>query len=364
MFNKQTIKDVKVKNQVVLIRTDYNVPLQDDPEHEGCRLVADDLRIRASLPTLQHLLQQGARNLIIISHLGRPEGKDKSLSLKPVAAHLQSLLPDVKVAFADDVSGPDVEFALADLPKGSILVLENLRFFSGEESNSEEFAREIVDSTHATVFVQDGFAVLHRAHASTSALADILPTYAGLLVEKEVTTLEKTLTSPARPFAFVLGGAKVEDKQPLIDKFTTLADTIIIGGKIAADGYTSDNDKIYVANDDFDEDSSGAKLDLGPLATHQVLEKVRDAKTVLWNGLLGYAEDPAYATSSTALGQYLGEHPEVTSVICGGDTTAFVNHLTAEHPALQFSLISTGGGAALTLLAGAELPGLDAILDK
>lgn len=357
MFEKSTIKDVKVKNQVVLVRTDYNVPLQDGK-------VADDLRIRASLPTIQHLLKQGAQNIIIISHLGRPEGKDKSLSLKPVAEHLQSLLPDAKVAFADDVSGPDVEFALEDLPKGGILVLENLRFFSGEESNSEEFAREIVDSTHASIFVQDGFAVLHRVHASTVAIADLLPAYAGLLVEKEIKTLSKTCDNPAHPFAFVLGGAKVEDKQPLIDKFTTLADQIIIGGKIAADGYTSDNDKIYVANEDFDENSEGKKLDLGPLATHQVLEKVKPAKTVLWNGVLGYAEDPAYATSSAALAQYLGTHPEVTSVICGGDTTAFVNHLRTEHPDLEFSLISTGGGAALAFLAGTDLPGLDAILDK
>lgn len=357
MFEKETIKDVKVKNQVVLVRTDYNVPLQDGK-------VADDLRIRASLPTLEYLLKQGAQNIIIISHLGRPEGKDKSLSLEPVAEHLQSLLPSAKVAFADDVSGPDVEFALEDLPKGSILVLENLRFFSGEESNSEEFAREIVDSTHASIFVQDGFAVLHRAHASTVAIADLLPAYAGLLVEKEIKTLGKTLDSPTRPFAFVLGGAKVEDKQPLIDKFTSLADQIVIGGKIAADGYTSSDDKIYVANEDFDENSEGAKLDLGPLSTHQLLEKIKDAKTVLWNGVLGYAEDPAYATSSTALAQYLGTHPEVASVICGGDTAAFVNHLRTEHPDLEFSLISTGGGAALQFLAGGELPGLDVILDK
>ena len=357
MFDKATIKDVKVKNQVVLVRTDYNVPLRDGQ-------VADDLRIRASLPTLEYLIKQGAAKIIVISHLGRPEGKDKSLSLKPVAEHLQSLLPAAKVAFADDVSGPDVEFALEDLPKGGILVLENLRFFSGEESNSEEFAREIVDSTHASIFVQDGFAVLHRAHASTAAIADLLPAYAGLLVEKEIKTLGKTLNDPARPFAFVLGGAKVEDKQPLIDKFANIADQIIIGGKIAADGYTSDNDKIYVANEDFDENSEGKKLDLGPLSTHQVLEKIKGAKTVLWNGVLGYAEDPAYATSSTALAQYLGQHPEVTSVICGGDTTAFVHHLRTEHPDLEFSLISTGGGAALQLLAGGELPGLDVILDK
>ena len=357
MFNKQSIKDIKVKGQTVLVRTDYNVPLRDGQ-------VADDLRIRASLLTLQHLLKQGAAHIIIISHLGRPEGKDKSLSLKPVAEHLQTLLPDTTVAFADDVSGPDVEFALDDLPKGGILVLENLRFFSGEESNSEEFAREIIDSTHADLFVQDGFAVLHRTHASTVAMADILPTYAGLLVEQEITTLSQTMSDPAHPFAFVLGGAKVADKQPLIDKFTTLADTIIIGGKIAADGYTNDNDKVHVANEDFDENTEGTKLDLGPLATHQVLEQIKDVKTVLWNGLLGYAEDPAFATSSTALAQYLGTHPEVTSVICGGDTTAFVNHLTTEHPELKFSLISTGGGASLALLADQPLPGLDAILDK
>lgn len=375
MFNKKTIKNVDVKGLTVLVRTDYNVPLvpaEIAPEGdfevgllgEGEREhIASDLRIRASLPTIQYLLEHKASKIILISHLGRPKGKrEASLSLRPIAEKLAELLPGTTVNFVDDVSGPEVEMSVEDLPEGGILLLENLRFSADEEGNSESFAQEIVDSTHAELFVQDGFAVIHRAHASTDAITKLLPSVAGLLLEKEVTTLSKVIEQPDRPFVVVIGGAKVEDKQPLIDQFLGIADTIYVGGKIAADGYTSDNPKIIVA-EDFDEDGAGNKLDIGPIATGKLVELVGEARTVLWNGVLGKVEDPTYATASTILAKALGENSNITSVICGGDTTGFVEELMENDPELKYSLISTGGGAALELLAGRELPGLDGLED-
>lgn len=335
-----SIREAKIKNQTVLIRVDYNVPITDGQ-------ITDDFRIRASLPTLEFLRAAGAKKIILISHLGRPAGaKDKTLSLKIVAKALSKMLPDVN--FVDDVSGPDVEAAVKKLAKGGILLLENLRFYPGEENSSSEFIREIVDSTGADLYVQDGFAVTHRKHASVVAIAEHLPVYSGLLLEKEITNLEKVIQNPTRPLLVILGGAKVADKQPLIDKFLPIADQIVVGGKIAADGYTSNNAKIYVA-EDFDEDSTGAKLDVGPLSTVKIADYIKTAKTIVWNGLLGKAEDPAYATASTIVAELLGEKTDATTIICGGDTTGFVNNLCREQEHLQYTLISTGGGAALNI---------------
>lgn len=357
MEEKLTLKDAKVRNQIVLVRVDYNVPLKDGE-------VASDFRLRASLPTINYLRDKGAKKIILISHLGRPEGqKVKELSLKPVALKLAELLPGVPVEFVDDVSGPDVEDAVKSLKKGGVLLLENLRFYPGEEKNSEDFIREIIDSTEADLFVQDGFAVIHRAHASTSAVAKQLPVYAGLLLEKEISALEKVLKSPKKPFMLALGGAKVDDKTPLIDAFKDKADSICVGGKIAADGAVSSGEKIYLA-EDFDEDAEGNKLDIGPLATHHFVETAKGSKTVLWNGLLGKAEDPAFATASTIFLKTLGESPEITSIICGGDTTGFAEEVMKDSPDLHFSLLSTGGGAALEFLSGSPLPGLEAVENR
>lgn len=362
MFHKKTIRDVKVKGQTVLVRTDFNVPLEQDQATKKQR-VASDFRIRESLPTIQYLVEHQASKIILISHLGRPDGhRSKELSLRVIAESLAELLPGISVNFVDDVSGPEVEMAVEDLPEGGILLLENLRFSPEEEKNSESYAREIVDSTHAELFVQDGFAVTHRAHASTSAITNLIPSVAGLLLEKEVTTLTKTLENPDRPLVVVIGGAKISDKQPLIQEFLPVADHIFVGGKIAADGYISENDKVYVA-ENFDEDSAGNKLDIGPVSTSKLIELVQPAATVLWGGVLGKVEDAAYATSSTILAKFLGEHSQITSIICGGDTAGFVANLKAENPELTYSLISTGGSAALELLAGGELPGLDALED-
>lgn len=346
----KTIRDINVKGKTVLVRVDYNVPMDEGK-------ITDDLRIRASLPTLEYLREKGAEKIILISHMGRPEGRDKSLSLGVVATALSKLLPNV--SFVGDVSGPDVEEAAAKLSKGGILLLENLRFFAGEEGNDDEFIREIVDSTGAEVFVQDGFAVVHRAHASTSAISNHLPVYAGLLLEKEITNLSKVIDNPEKPVLLIIGGSKVDDKKPLIDKFNKIADNIVVGGKIAADGYPA-SDKVYVA-EDFDEDGDGAKLDIGPLSTNKISEFVAGAKTIIWNGVLGKVEDPAYATASTIIAEEIGRKTDVTSVICGGDTTGFVENLMAKKPELKYSLVSTGGGAALEFLSGKTLPGVEVV---
>ena len=364
MENKLSLKDAKVRNQIVLVRTDYNVPLENGE-------ILSDFRIRASLPTINYLREKGAKKIILISHLGRPEGKKvKEFSLKPVAMKLAELLPGVPVEFVDDVSGPDVEEAVSGLKKGGVLLLENLRFYPGEEKNSDDFIREIIDTTGATVYVQDGFAVIHRAHASTSAASKQVPIYAGLLLEKEISSLEKVLKNPKKPLLLLLGGSKVDDKTPLIEAFKNIADKICVGGKIAADGLPEEilndpalKEKLYVA-EDFDIDGEGNKLDCGPLSTHQFVEAIESSKTVIWNGLLGKAEDPAFSTSSTIVLKTLGESPKLTSIILGGDTTGFAEEMLKESPDLSFSLLSTGGGAALEFLSGNTLPGLEAIENK
>lgn len=346
----QTVRDVNVKDKTVLMRVDYNVPLKDGK-------ITDDLRVRASLPTLEYLLEAGAKRIILISHLGRPEGKvNFDLTLSPVADELRKLLPKQEIGFYDL---PRKGEKVHEHPKVVISLLQNLRFDPGEEENSAEFIKNIIDATGAELYVQDGFAVVHRAHASTDAVAKYLPVYMGLLLEKEVENLEKAASNPEKPVLLIIGGSKVEDKEPLIEKFMKKADQIVVGGKIAADGYKGGKN-IYVA-EDFDEDGTGAKLDVGPLATAKIAGFITDAKTIIWNGLLGKAEDPAYATASTITAEMIGEKEDAETVICGGDTTGFVENLMKDHPNLKYSLVSTGGGAALELLAGKKLPGLEVI---
>ncbi|MBR3052405.1 phosphoglycerate kinase [Candidatus Saccharibacteria bacterium] len=349
----KTIKDLDAKGKIILMRVDYNVPLKDGK-------VTDDLRIRASIPTIKALLEAGAKKVILISHLGRPDGKSNpEFSLELAWRTLEQLLPGVKTGFyplpaqGKQISSPDAE---------KVILLENLRFDPGEEANSPEFIKNIIDAVNADAYVQDGFAVVHRAHASTDAVKQFLPIYAGLLVEQEVKNLSKAINHPEQPVLLIIGGAKVDDKQPLIEKFLPLANHIVVGGKIAADGYRATDPKIYVA-EDFDEDSEGHKLDVGPLSTAKIADFIKDAKTIIWNGLLGYAEDPAYATASTITAEMIGEHAEATTVICGGDTAGFVEQLVKTHPNLSYSLISTGGGASLEFLCGKPLPGLVAIAE-
>lgn len=394
MLNKKTLQDAEVYNRIVLVRTDYNIPLENGK-------IVDDLRIRASLPTIHYLREHGAKKIIIISHLGRPDGQTvPELSLVPVAERLAELLPDCAVQFLREAPGPELESALK-YPSGDIILLENLRFYPGEEQNDAKLAHEMVFSTGAELFVQDGFAVIHRAHASTAAITNELPSVAGLLLEKEITALSELTQAPKHPFTIVLGGAKVSDKQPLIDKLGAIADHIIVGGKIAADLVSSlDNstqsntgqqssgsanqqpsgsanqqsnlaqqlssqyaDKIFIAND-FVTDVDGAKLDIGPNSMTQIAEIIQKSETVLWNGTLGKVEDEPFAKSSTALAELLGSDSAKTTVICGGDTTGFVENLQKNRPDLQYTLVSTGGGAALELLSGEQLPGVESLLAR
>lgn len=348
----KTIRDIDVKDKIILVRVDYNVPVKDGE-------VVSDLRVRASLPTIDYLLEHGAKKIILISHLGRPEGKlTKDTTLSPVADTLRKLLKGQTIGFYPlPQLGEEIK-----IPKDiKIALLENLRTNPGEEANDNDFIKNIIDATHADFYVQDGFAVVHRAHASTDAVKNFLPIYAGLLVEKEVNNLNSAIKNPKHPVLLIIGGAKVDDKQPLIDKFSGLADTIFVGGKIATDGYKPSKNNIVVATD-FDENQNGDKLDIGPLSTGELAQAIENANTIIWNGLLGYAEDPAYATASTIAAELIGEKPDTaTTIICGGDTTGFIEHLQKDHKSLHYSLVSTGGGASLEFLLGKKLPGLEAI---
>lgn len=353
-----TDKNLNLKNQVILLRTDYNVPIKDGQ-------IVDDFRIRASLSTIKYLLDHQVKKIIIISHLGRPEGKrDSSLSLKPIADHLKILLPEQNINFISDTSGPDVEKAVENLERQGIILLENLRFYSGEEANSQDFAEEIIESTHPDLFVQDGFAVVHRAHASTSSIPLQIPSVAGLLLIEEVNNLSKVLEYPKKPLLVIIGGSKVSDKQPLIDRFLPIADYIFIGGKISADGYLSSQEKIIVAND-FHLDSQGLKLDIGPQSLNILQQLIEKSQTIIWNGVLGKVEDVEFSQSSKQTTLMLGgpQSQSKTTIICGGDTTAFAEQLLKSHPDLKFSLLSTGGGASLEFLSGLKLPGIEALIN-
>jgi len=355
-FNKKTIRDIDVKGKNILIRVDYNVPLKDGQ-------VESDLRLRATLPTLNYLLDHGAKKLILMSHLGRPDGQYvPELSLKPVADALATLLPDSPVRFINWVYGENVQNAVDTLPDGGILLLENLRYVPEEEENSMFLAKNLAEDSRADFFVEDGFAVVHRAHASTEAITHFLPSVAGFLLEKEVNSLTGAIENPKRPLLAIIGGAKVADKEPLIAKFADIADQVAIGGKIATD-YISDNPKIYVS-EDFAHDSNGAALDIGPKSTAKIEKFINDAETVIWNGVLGKSEELRFALSSKIIAEALGRAHNKTTIIGGGDTAGFIEEYEAKNPNLEYTLISTGGGASLELLLGKPLPGIEALENK
>jgi len=402
-FFKRTIKDVPIDRKTVLVRADYNVPLNKEGE------ISDDLRIRASLPTIEYLLKHQAK-VVIMSHLGRPEGRDPRQSLEPVAARLAELLRR-DVHFVDDCIGDKVSRAVKKVPYGSVVLLQNLRYYTEEEANDEAFAKHIATSTGARYFVQDGFGVVHRAHASTDAITHYVPSVAGLLLEREYTTIVGAMERPRRPLIAVMGGAKISDKITVIERFVDVADRIIIGGAMAnmflkykghpvgasmvEDGQEGVLEAIYQAAtrksgghaDEFivlptdvavgkevsetarrqdrglDEVADDERiLDVGSRAIETISEIVRGAGTVIWNGTLGYAELPEFAHGSARLALELATHREITSIIGGGDTADFVlkwDGGTGE----SFTHVSTGGGASLELMAGKKLPGVESLLD-
>lgn len=406
-FTKKTIREVPLDGQRVLVRADYNVPLKNGK-------IADDYRIAQSLPTIQQLVDRGCQ-VVICSHLGRPKGKvTAEYSLEPVAAHLGDLLGQ-PVGFLPDCIGDRVRQASKLLQSGQILLLENLRFHPQEEANDPDFAAQLAKDTGAAYFVQDGFGVVHRAHASTAAITHFLPSVAGLLLEHEVDTITNAMESPKRPLVAIMGGAKVSDKITLVKRFVELADQLVIGGAMAntflkykglqigksvhEDGLESELEKIYVramdkirgerSVNDFillPKDAVVAKtldekgtyrtatvkdvqldeyiVDIGVESTARAVELLKGAGTIIWNGTLGLAEYAAYARSSAALAQAIAQQKDSTlSIVGGGDTADFVLGWDKQK-GKSFGHVSTGGGASLELMAGDALPGVEALMNK
>ena len=403
-FHKLTVRDIPLDGKTVLVRADYNVPLEKDGS------IADDFRVRSSLPTLQYLLDRGCK-VVVMSHLGRPEGRDASCSLKVVASRLSQLLGQ-PVTFVDDCKGEKVRMAVKQTPKKRIILLENLRYYKEEEENDREFAKAIAKSSIADYFVQDGFGVVHRAHASTSAITHCLPSVGGLLLEREVSTILGAMKHPKHPLVAVLGGAKVSDKLPLIGALEPIADTFVIGGAMAntflaaagvdmgASKYETDqtdhiktiykkaadkvgSDKLHryimlptdVAVAKAPDAAAKRKcvnirglapddmaLDIGDDTTEKYVQAIEKAKTVIWNGTMGFAELPEFAHGSARVAMALATHPNIVSIIGGGDTADFALHWDSKQGG-SFTHVSTGGGASLELMAGEKLPGVEALLD-
>ncbi|MFZ6020855.1 MAG: phosphoglycerate kinase [Chloroflexota bacterium] len=391
MFNKKTVRDIDVKGKKVFVRVDFNVPVKDG-------VVGDDTRIRAALPTIQYLLDQGAA-VILASHLGRPKGgPDPKYSLKPVADYLANLLGK-PVVFAEDCIGPVAEAAAAALKPGEVLVLENTRFHPEEEKNDEGMSKALAKL--ADIYVNDAFGTAHRAHASTAGIAAYLPAVAGFLLEKEIKYLGQAIDDPKRPFVAILGGAKISDKIGVIKNLLKKADTILIGGGMAntffkAQGYpmadslveeealetarqllAEGKDKIrlpvdVVIADKFDAEAQsrvmpvGAVpdgwriLDIGPETVDSYSKVINGAGTIVWNGPMGVFEFPRFAEGTYGIAKAVASSGAI-SVIGGGESVAAINQSGL---ADKITHISTGGGASLEMLEGLELPGVAALADK
>ncbi len=391
MFRKKTLRDVEVQGKKVLVRVDFNVPLQDGQ-------VADDTRIRAALPTLTYLLEHGAA-VVLMSHLGRPKGQvEPSLSLRPVAVHLERLL-ERPVAFAEDCVGSAAARAKAALQPGQVLLLENTRFHPEEKRNDPDFARQL--AAGCDLFVNDAFGSAHRAHASTVGVARYLPAVAGFLMEKELRYLGETLENPARPFVAVLGGAKVSDKIGVIRNLLRKADRVLIGGGmantfLAALGYRMGDSLVeaeavdtaralleqakerlllpvdLVIADAFsataqrrtvpvgDIPDGWRALDIGPDTVDGFAAVLRDAATIVWNGPMGVFELPPFAQGTFGVARAVAESDAV-SIVGGGDSVAA---LKQSGLADRITHLSTGGGASLEMLEGKVLPGVAALEDR
>ncbi|RCX18397.1 phosphoglycerate kinase [Anaerobacterium chartisolvens] len=395
MMNKKTIEDIDVKGKKVIVRVDFNVPLDEN------RKITDDKRIVGALPTIKYLVENGAKT-ILVSHLGRPKnGFEDKYSMKPTAERLSELLGK-EVVMAADVIGEDAKAKAASLKSGEVLMLENVRFHKEEEKNNADFAKEL--ASLAEIFVNDAFGTAHRAHASTAGLADYLPAVCGFLIQKELNFMGKALANPARPFVAILGGAKVSDKIAVIENLIDKVDTLIIGGGMAytflkAKGYKignsiCENDKIdlakslmekaekkgiklmlpigsivgqefkndtehkYVPSDDMPDGWMG--MDIGSLTIEKFSKEIKKAKTVIWNGPMGVFEFPNFATGTKEVAKAVAESGSI-SIVGGGDSAAAVEQLGF---ADKITHISTGGGASLEFLEGKELPGIAVLMDK
>ena len=396
-YNKKTVKDIEVKGKKVLLRCDFNVPMAKD----GSGVITDDKRIRAALPTIQYLLEQGAA-VIACSHMGKPKGEVKpELSLKPVAVRLGELLGQ-EIGMAADVVGPDAQAKAAALQPGQILLLENTRFEKGETKNDPALAKAM--ASMAEVYVSDAFGAVHRAHASTAGVAEHLPAVSGFLIQKELDFIGGALANPKRPLVAILGGSKVSSKIGVINNLLEIADTIIIGGGMAytfsaaqggavgdslleadwkdyslemiqkakdkgvklllpvdtvcADAFAPDAKSQVVRAGEIPDGWEG--LDIGPETVKLYCDAVKDAGTVIWNGPMGVFEFPAFAKGTEAVAEALSKTSAIT-IIGGGDSAAAVQQLGY---ADKMTHISTGGGASLEFMEGKELPGVACLLDK
>jgi 3-phosphoglycerate kinase len=395
MYHKKSVKDIDVKDKKVIVRVDFNVPLDENGN------ITDDKRIVGALPTVKYLVDNGAK-IILVSHLGRPkDGFESKFSMKPAVDRLAQLLGQ-PVVLASDVIGEDAKAKAAAISPGEVLMLENVRFHKEETKNDKDFAKEL--STLAEIYVNDAFGTAHRAHASTAGLADYLPAVCGFLIQKEIDFMGGALSEPKRPFVAILGGAKVSDKIGVIENLMDKVDSLIIGGGMAytflkAQGYgiggsICENEKVDLAKNILQKaEEKGIKLllpvenvvatefkndterkvvpsseipdgwsgmDIGPKSIEIFSEEIRKAKTVIWNGPMGVFEFPNFAIGTKEIAKALAESDAI-SIIGGGDSAAAVEQLGF---ADQVTHISTGGGASLEFLEGIELPGIACLQDK
>ncbi|WP_458120512.1 phosphoglycerate kinase [Paenibacillus sp. Z6-24] len=393
-MNKKSVRDVEVAGKVVFVRVDFNVPMEDGK-------ITDDKRIRETLPTINYLIEKGAK-ILLASHLGRPKGEVvESMRLTAPAERLSELLGK-PVAKADEAIGDAVKAKIADMKEGDVLVLENVRFYPGEEKNDAELAKSFAEL--ADLFVNDAFGAAHRAHASTEGIAHHLPAVSGLLMEKELDVLGKALNNPERPFTAIIGGSKVKDKIDVIDNLLNLADNVIIGGGLSytfmkAQGYEVgqsllDESKLDVAlgfiekaknlgknfylpvdiviSDDFSADANTQiveignipadweGIDIGPKTREIYADVIKNSKLVVWNGPMGVFEIEPFSHGTRAVAEACATTDAYT-VIGGGDSAAAAEKF---HLADKMNHISTGGGASLEFMEGKELPGVVALNDK
>jgi phosphoglycerate kinase len=344
----KTLKDLDVKNKRVLVRCDFNVPLDDKGN------VLDDFKIRQTIPTIKYLMGEGAR-IILMSHLGRPDGKIvEKLRLTPVQDKLMEYL-DVSITKSSDCIGPEIKNWANKMQPGEIILLENVQFNPGEKENDQNFAKTLAGC--ADIFIMEAFGQAHRNYASTASIPKYLPSAPGFLFEKEVKILTDLLSSPQKPLVAVIGGAKVESKAKVINKISETADWVLIGGLIQKEIREK---KIELRNlqkivSPIDEMAGG--LDIGPKTISIFQEKISQTKTVFWNGPLGRIEDKKFAEGTKAIAQAIA-NSGAFSVVGGGETVDFINDLGL---AEKFNYVSTGGGAMLEFLSGEKLPGLEAL---
>ena len=395
-MNKKTIKDIDLKGKKVFVRCDFNVPLDENGN------ITDNRRIVAALPTIKYLLEQNCK-IILASHLGRPKGEvNQKFSLKPVANELSKLLGK-EVKLAEDVVGPSAKELTRNVKEGEIVLLENVRFDAREEKNDESLSKEF--ASMAEIFVNDAFGTAHRAHSSTAGIAEFLPAVSGFLIEKELEFLGSALENPQRPFVAILGGVKVSDKIGVIEALLEKVDKLIIGGGMAYTFFKSmgysvgksvceldkldlakelmekakqknvklvlpidnviakeiapDTENKVIDSDNIPDEWEG--LDIGPKTVELFKEELKDAKTIIWNGPVGFSEYEIFANGTRSIAQALAEKEDAVTIIGGGDSAAAIEKMGLSN---KMTHISTGGGASLEFLEGKKLPGIECLLDK